>query len=360
MNVFVKNDLPLHPDQRGVFEAAGNALFTGLKNLKIQDLPISEYNKNYLSDYQKRLHYGIETGLYILAHALHKSKKPITETTVIDHGGGTGLLSLLAKKCGFGQVIYNDIFEPSCFDAAEIAKALSLPAAHYVHGDIVQLTQFLMQKNIKADILLSRNVFEHIYNGPSFLQSCADIPSNELVLFFATTSNPHNPAVNWYTKRLHRQAEWKGFSSRWGKASDTIRPLREIRRDIILSLGVSFSEKELEQLVSSTRGLLKLEIEQKVIQYKNTGSLPTPYDQGSNTCNPYTGNWTERLTEVEIIEQWFQEAGFDFSLWNGFYDTHYAKSWKNLISKSLNSVIPPQGKMGLFFCPFIGLAGRKR
>ena len=47
------------------------------------------------------------------------------------------------------------------------------------------------------------------------------------------------------------------------------------------------------------------------------------------------------------------------SLLNGFYDTHYQKGWKNLITTSLNTVIQPRGNPGLFFCPFIGLAGTK-
>jgi 2-polyprenyl-3-methyl-5-hydroxy-6-metoxy-1,4-benzoquinol methylase len=360
MNSFVRHDLPLNAKQREVFEAAGAALFAGLKNLEIQSLPITDYNKNYLKDYQKRLFYGIETGLFILAHALFKTSKSMEEITIIDHGGGTGLLSMLAQKCGFASVIYNDIYEPSCKDAAIIAASLKAAATHYVHGDIQQLSKFLKDQQITANVIISRNVFEHIYDAASFLKTCAQLPGDDLVLFFATTSNPHNPAVKLYTQKLQRQAEWKGFSSRWGKASDNIRALREVRKEIILATGLSFSDKETEQLITLTRGLLKDEIVAGVQQYKTKGILPAPYDGAFNTCDPFTGNWTERLTSVATIEKWFQSAGFDYETINGFYDTHYQKAWKNLISRSLNSFIQPKGTTGLFFCPFIGLSGKKQ
>jgi 2-polyprenyl-3-methyl-5-hydroxy-6-metoxy-1,4-benzoquinol methylase len=360
MNSFVRHDLPLNANQREIFEAAGAELFAGLKKLDIQSLPISDYNKNYLKDYQKRLYYGIETGLFILAHALFKSSKSMAEITIIDHGGGTGLLSMLARKCGFATVIYNDIYEPSCKDAAVIAASMKASANHYVHGDIQQLSTFLKNQQITAHLIISRNVFEHIYDASSFLKTCALLPGDDLVLFFATTSNPHNPAVKLYTQKLQHQAEWKGFSSRWGKASDNIRALREVRKEIILSTGLSFSNKETEQLISLTRGLLKEEIVAGVQQYKTKGILPSPYDAASNTCDPYTGNWTERLTSVSTIEKWFQSAGFEYETINGFYDTHYQKGWKNLICRSLNSFIQPKGAAGLFFCPFIGLSGKKQ
>lgn len=359
MNPFVRHDLPLNPAQREIFGQVGEDLFQQLKSLKISDLSISDYNKNYLSDYQKRLHYGIETGLYILAHALHKSGKQTKEISLIDHGGGTGLLSMLAVKCGFGTVIYNDIFEPSCKDSQEIAKALGSPAGHYVHGDIEDLKAYLIQHQLKADIMISRNVFEHIYDAPAFLKACAKLPSNQLVLMFATTSNPHNPAVNRYTRKLHRQAEWKGFQSRWGKASDVIRPFREVRKEIILSTGIKLKEQEINALVETTRGLLKAQIETAVKNYSQTQKLPRPYDDGTNTCDPFSGNWTERLTPVPLIQKWFTEAGFEFEQLNGFYDTHYQAGWKNLIGKSLNSFIQPRGKTGLFFCPFITLSGKR-
>lgn len=351
--------MPLDSNRRGIFEKAGASLYNDLKKLDIQALDISDYNKNYLTDYQKRLYYGIETGLFILAHGLNKCNKAPENIALVDHGGGTGILSMLAEKCGFSKVIYNDIYEPSCHDAAVIAGALKSSATHYVHGDIQQLSNFLKGAEIAIDLMISRNVFEHIYDAPLFLKTCAELPGEDLVLFFATTSNPHNPAVKLYTRKLQRQAEWKGFSSRWGKASDNIRALREVRKEIILSTGSSLSQKELELLISHTRGLLKDQIVQGVQQYKTSGKLPRPYDAEGNTCDPFSGNWTERLTRVEVIEKWFLDAGFNYETINGFYDTHYRQSWKNLVSNSLNAFIQPRSKSGLFFCPFIGLSGKK-
>ena len=358
MNQFVRADLPLSQAQSQIFEQAGAALYHQLTRLNTAELPISDYNKNYLSDYQKRMYYGIETGLYILAYALFKSAKSPQDITLIDHGGGTGLLSMLAVKCGFGTVIYNDIFEPSCKDSSAIAEKIGLKAHHYVHGEMDHLHQFLHNNNLAADVMISRNVFEHIYDVPAFLKSCSMLPSRQLALVFATTSNPHNPAVNYYTKKLHYQAEWKGFTSRWGKASDVIRPLREVRKEIILSVDNSLNEKELNQLISGSRGLLKNQIEAAVKNYKLNGKLPLPYDEGSNTCDPYSGNWTERLSPVPEIEKWFHQAGFDFEQYNGFYDTHYHSGWKNVITRSLNAFIRPKGDAGRFFCPFITLTGK--
>src|SRR5690554_6407934 len=91
-------------------------LFSKMQSVTIQDLNISEYNKNYLKKYKDNYSFYMSLYSQLLLKTLGKLTKPISESTFVDYGGGCGMLSYLAKELGFKTVVYNDLFETSVKD----------------------------------------------------------------------------------------------------------------------------------------------------------------------------------------------------------------------------------------------------
>jgi 2-polyprenyl-3-methyl-5-hydroxy-6-metoxy-1,4-benzoquinol methylase len=340
-------------------QQAAAYVFDKLKKLKPELLPISDYQKNYIGNYLQRLHYGMETGIFILSHVFDGLGKKPEDCILLDHGAGSGILSLLAKAAGVGKVVYEDIFEISCHDAAIIGKELQLQADYYLHGDEKAIIAYFTS-NTGPDVIISRNVIEHVYSPESLIRQLSGIHQKRLHLFFATTANPHNPAVNFYTRRLQRKAELLGFRSRWDKGSDVKKPILQLRTELITSMAPDLDKAIIEKLAAHTRGLTKPAIELAVDEYRSHVKLPPPLSDPSNTCDPISGNWVERLTTVREYKDIFEENGFRFSCLPGFYDTHYASAAANFLAIGLNPIIRMMGSKGIKLSPFIGLKGTRR
>ncbi len=355
---FTSFKVPVKKDIELQFEQAAMRLEKKLLSIDIEKLDVSAYSKKYFKDYQRKLKYSLQACSFILMHALHKSGKKIENTTLVDYGAGTGVLAMLAKEVGFGKVIYNDIYNISCKDAETIAKLASAEANEYVCGDIKSLKNYFEQSIQPCDIIVSRNVIEHIYNLSDFFETLASFSSKELTLFFATTANIKNPLTVWYTERIQRMLELKGMTTKWGKERDTLKPYLQIRKEILAEQFASLKANETEQLALATRGLIKADIVIYTQAYMNKGVLEKTTVQGCNTCDPNTGNWAEHLLEIEVYEDLFYKNKFDFAVINGFYNTNYAQKLLNLITPIINYMIRITGKRAVYLSPFIGLEGK--
>ena len=98
-----------------------------LSALDLGSLGITEYNQRYLGDKLKNIGGVLDLYGYLLRLCLSNSSLPIQQSVFVDYGGGSGVLSYLAKEVGIGKVIYVDIYEGSCNDVEIISKALGLP-----------------------------------------------------------------------------------------------------------------------------------------------------------------------------------------------------------------------------------------
>jgi hypothetical protein len=143
-----------------VIDAASQRLFEELHGLDIDSLEISDYNKRYFGAKLASLSPILKKNSYILSWSLAEADVSLDEFVLLDYGGGSGTLSLLAKESGLGTVIYNDIYDVSCRDAKRIAGAIGDEADHYVHGDIDDVLDFLTANNINCDAVASVDVIE--------------------------------------------------------------------------------------------------------------------------------------------------------------------------------------------------------
>ena len=93
-----------------------------------------------------------------------------------------------------------------------------------------------------------------------------------------------------------------------------------MRRLIIRSAAPELNTENVDKLALITRGL-----KEKIYGKPSAGCCmkvrPHTPVHPTNTCNPETGSWTERLLTKEEYNSLYVRAGFDLTMYNGFYDT---------------------------------------
>jgi hypothetical protein len=266
------------------------------------------------------------------------------EIVLMDYGAGVGTLYLLAKMTGCRQVIYNDHLEDWKISAELIAKAIDVNIDMYVVGDIEDCLAELDKRNIRCDIITSRNVVEHIYKLDEFYSAIHAKQPNALV-YSSTTANKSNPAS--VVKHVMWHSKWEKVFR--GKRATLIE--RELPR-----IGVI----EKQNLARATRGLGGEDLQLAIHEYQKSKTLPDPAMHRSNTCDPANGVWAEHLLTQEEYRYLIDEEHYDVSFEAGFWDTHYSKSYKNKAAKVLNRIIARKGKLAMKLAPFIYVIAQPR
>ena len=343
--------------------AAANRLFNKLKLLKVEALAISDYNKRYLNSKISSLTSNIQLYSYILAWSLAKSAVPTNKFSLIDYGGGSGMLSLLAKELGLGTVIYNDIYDISCRDAQQIAKSLGVEADYYVHGNIDDVLLFLKKNNFNCNAIVSYDVIEHIYNVEDFFNKVSFLTNAPIAIVMSSGANVFNPFIRKKLMKKQVELEYKDQEKKWGhKERDCLKAYLRVRKEMILEylkdFNTTLSENETEQLVKNTRGMIKSKIRKCVEDYLKTGNFPPPPVHPTNTCDPYTGNWAEHLMDPFYLANILSNKGFTVSILSGYYGCP-KNTVKRLLAKILNAVIFLSRKQGLRIAPFYTIYGKR-
>ncbi len=339
---------------------AAKKLSSKLKALAIDAAPVSDYTRRYYKDYLRKLDYALQSIIHLLTEGLKETGKDLHDVSIIDHGGGIGIISFLAAEAGFKEVIYSDIFEPASKDAKTLAKILNLRITQFHSGDMTSLKDSLESNSLKADLLVSRNVIEHIYDLDKFMNELCAIPAREkLAIAFSTTANCHNPLTVLYTEHLQKKAEEKGLKGKWEKETDRGIPFIEVRRKIIRENFAQLKDEEIDMLAGKTRGFNEEDIIEATSQYTVSGKIPVPASR-RNTCDPMTGNRSENLLPTSVYKELFNRYGFSFTISYGQYNEQYASRLINLITPALNFAIRRNRMLALHLSPFLIFSGRKK
>ncbi|MDI6796853.1 MAG: hypothetical protein QMD09_07910 [Desulfatibacillaceae bacterium] len=339
---------------------AQQRLFNKLTALDIASLEISQSSKKYLKSKVGEAKNML--GLYgrLLYLAMKQSDIPPENFVLVDYGGGNGLISFLALELGVGRVIYNDIFDVSCKDAAIVAKALALNLASIVNGDADKLIGYLNSNSIKIDAVVSYDVIEHIYDVKSHFEQLYSINSQGFAVIYASGANKANPRYVRHIKRAQKEVEYfDRQTSPDHKERDCLQSYLSARRDIIKAHAPTLAPEQVEELALATRGLIKSDIEKCVDEFVACGRISHKPNHPTNTCDPFTGNWCEHLMDLGWLEGVVRQSGFDVKISPGFYGLAGSRA-KGAAKLLLNGFIRLAGKRAMFAAPHFVVQAKKR
>jgi len=350
--------LPQSPRTQERVERAAQTLASRMRGLRLAELDISDYNKRYLGTYLKDLDAVLQRYSFILAWALAPGdQKGDGPNVVLDYGGGSGCLSLLARAAGVPTVLYNDIFDGSCRDAAVIAKALDLSADQYIHGEIDEVLAYIRPRNISIDTVTNNDVLEHIYDVETFLRRLPELSRNGLNVSLATGANDQNLYVRRRLQRLQREREYQDRTRQYGhKDGETSASYRAVRASVVRSHAPSLSESEVQRLADATRGMVRADVIRTVDAYRNTGTVPPSPEHPTNTCDPETGSWAEHLMSPRWLRSVMEQAGFRARSIPGPYGFRVHPA-KHTVARVLDLAITGLKDRGLVLSPYLLMQG---
>ena len=311
-----------------------------LRHIDYAALPISDYSRRYLLRMLPVLDYYLDIYRRTLERAFRLTAKPLQELTLVDYGGGHGILSLCAKEAGVGRVIYVD-YNPQ---AAETVQALSRRVGFgpdkVLTGDGAALLDGCRREGVVPDLLLGMDVIEHIYRLEDFFAQLYAV-NPRLSMIFTTGSTPYNP---WVRRRLHRvmAADEQGRDGQAGFLAQ--------RREYLRQHCPQLDAAALDRWAVLTRGLTYAD----ALQAVNDNLPPSPLgvDDPYNTCDPATGSWTERILPLAAYRRLLETYHARLEVSNGYYNTFRAVG-KRLPSELLNGLLATGGFR--FLAPFLFL-----
>lgn len=278
-----------------------------LRGLDFETMPISRYNKDYIHRMMPNIEYYIDIYNKCLLMMSNSIKIPFREIVMVDYGGGHGFLSMYVRKMGIGSVIYVDKNPNSVYTAKHLKEITGLGPDIAICGDENDLIKYCDDNGITPNLLIGIDVIEHIYNVEKYLKALI-VKWPYLEHFYATGSTPYNPLVRW---RLHRLMKIDEYGNR--KKTGYL----ELRRQYVARNYPDMSTKEVDIVARETRGLTYEDID-LYLQHKQRLSPIDPY----NTCDPATGNWTERILTYEEYTNILRKYGYEMIENFGFYNSN--------------------------------------
>lgn len=334
-------------------EKAARQVHASLSELDLGALGISEYNQRYLSQKLSKpeFEFSLITAIFGQFSSLLSSDRG--DLTLVDYGAGSGIIGLVAKALGIGQVIYCDIYDVSANDAAQLGESLGLLAEEYFVGDSTDLVGLLKERSIVPDILLSNDCLEHIYDMESFMKDVSQMVDSNTGLWLSSAANPHRPKTHRVLSNVARIAEFEGTPDKAGrKQRDTNRAFVDVRREMILEAAPEINTSDLDELVARTRGKRQDDILQCVQAFQTASELPDPPEHPTNTCDPTNGNWAERLMDPFWLCGLCRENGVDACVRPGYWSPDPRNALKDFAKTANNVLIRMFGDKAMRLAPY--------
>lgn len=291
-------------------DRAAFRVYKKLRETDIERLNISEYNQRYLKT--KSLN-----SLFLYSRIMyHLLEHNPNMKNFLDYGGGTGILSVLAAELGIEEVYFNDIYDVSCRDARVIAETMGYQRKAYIAGDADSVLEYCTQHKGGFDAIASYDVLEHIYDLKKYFDEIKKCLNPNGILCMETGANSYNKKFRDGMKIHHLASEFIEREEKFGrKKRDSLKAYFDSRLEVIkqylTKIGQELKEAEIIALAFLTRGKKVEDIRIAVDCYLENNMLPEPdcffrY----NTCDPYTGNWSEHVIDFEELEHYLETIGF--------------------------------------------------
>lgn len=334
--------------------AAERRLAAKLAALDLPATGISKYNQRYLGHKLEDVAAQLELDVYLLGLCLARWSGSLGDFVLVDYGAGSGILAFLAKELGIGTVVYNDIYDVSCDDATRIANAIGLSLDHVVCGDVSELVAYLRRNDITVNAIASYDVLEHIYDVETHFREVASAPlaSDYFRLVYGSGANIKNRRYVRSVTEVQRADEETNREPEWGhKERDALRAFLDIRREMIVEDAPDLAAEQVEWLARATRGLRRDDIARCVAEYRATGTISYRPDHPTNTCDPYTGNWSEHLMDPRWLERVLRRNGFAARTLAGPYVRGGSLAERG-VKQLFNLAIRILGRRALAIAPF--------
>lgn len=347
----------LPPLDRAVIEkldAAAVSLVRKVRAFDPDSVPLTDEAKTWLRSFQHEPDTTMRKYVHLMAWVLYP-KVEGKNLAFIDHGGALGLMSCYAREAGLSTVIYNDIFEPWQRNARIFGEKLGLPADSYILGEIQDIAADLKGRTLDWCGLVSVNVIEHIYDMDDFLRISAGLTPPCCTLVLSTSANPFNPLVKWRHHQHHREWEFQDGPHKGFVLEENTKAFYKQRVEIIRAAAPALAEADVAPLAAATRGLRKDHIEAAVRDFEKTGKISVRPEHPTNTCDPKTGCWEERLLDAPAVAAKLEKHGFKVSISGGYYDGRASGGPKKVLKKAaaqiLNEAISRMGQAGASLAP---------
>jgi 2-polyprenyl-3-methyl-5-hydroxy-6-metoxy-1,4-benzoquinol methylase len=321
---------------------ACNDLFIKIPTLDIEALPFDEQYRNYFKKcHVSRPHFSLKTSANLLYHAIKSTGKKWADVTIMDYGAGLGTLYLIAKLIGVKKIIYNDLLPEFATPAIAVDKALGITMDEYIIGDTESTCKVLAEKNIICDVIVSRNVLEHIYDLKYFFSLIYQYQP-KAILYNSTTANWRNPAAHLQHIYLHYKAN----------------PILQQKKfKAVKSIILDITDADAIALAKALKQYGGEEFNQAVMQYKNQGLWPRSKNDYTNTCDE-TGNWREHLLPYTTYKK--MAPNYNLQFLPGFWDVDYKNSFKSIFGKIANSITNKLGESGVLSASFIYIIAKPK
>jgi hypothetical protein len=350
----------LNNESNYYIRSASQRLKAKLAGLPVFSVGISEYNQQYISAKLNDIDSSLDIYCRILNFALQDNHSALSDFTLVDYGGGSGIFSLLAKEAGIGKVIYNDIYDVSCSDILQISKHINIPIDHVICGDVDVLIRYLHDRLITVNAIASFDVIEHIYDTGDHFKKLSVLQTAPLKLIYGSGANMKNYWKVRAITKIQIADEYHNKIKTWGhKERDSLQSFLEIRKQIIRSYAPQIESPEVECLAKNMRGLMKDDIEKYTGEFLSIGKISYQTDHPTNTCDPLTGNWSEHLIDLNRLKKILNSIGFSVEIIPGYYTTDRSLP-KKFIKYILNCLIRLLKHKGMFIAPYYILIIQKQ
>ena len=249
----------------------------------------------------------------------------------------------------------SDVSSSFLHAAQQLSIQLNLPIEGWILGNEEQLSTFFSNKEL--NMVIGTDVIEHVYNLDVLFTTFNSINRN-MITVFTTASVAENPIKSKQLKQLQLKDELEDSNAFQMAVENEFAGIcfLDVRKKIIQHCNANLSNDIVMLLAKKTRGLKKDEIEKAVEIYLQTKTLPVEINHPTNTCDPITGSWTERLLSIQEYKKLHLRHDKILLVHNGFYNSS-EKGLKNMIAGLLNLIITIAGSLAIVITPFIILEG---
>jgi 2-polyprenyl-3-methyl-5-hydroxy-6-metoxy-1,4-benzoquinol methylase len=335
--------LPYKDDLALLIEKQCHILRQKIDNLDIDKMPFEPFYKLY---YRKchlhRPEFSLATGARLLYLGIKSTGKKHQDVTLMDYGAGLGTVYLLAKMIGVKKIIYNDLLPDFAVPARSVDEAFGIIMDEYIVGDVEYTCKELEKKNIVCDVIVSRNVIEHIYKMEDYF-SLMHQYQPKAILYNSTTANHRNPMSYIQHKYLHAKylKQWIPEKANYIR---TMFPEIDEAQSTVLSTHLTTigGDDDLRKFVGA---------------YLKDGKLPIVPKDGTNLVD-FRGIWGEHLITYDGYKKLGPQYNFEFL--PGFWDIHYKKPLRKIFGVTLEFITKLLGKKGYWTSSFVYVVAKPK